>query len=293
MPLILAVIYNDACGLEKAAAVKNSGGKKQCVPKPAFSLNMAKESFSFPTVTDARTKAAWDAAKLNKDIIPLYKIEEYTAANTEEKKYEGRFDDYITDEAIKGTTYNHIIGDCSYEVIKSLRNAGYTRVFITLSDGTFTAQALEDGRIKGQPISNYEVGILNDSEIAGKPQNADITLKFEDHVKSILNPDFDLRTYEGVYDVELTEVSASATAIRFTAASGCSGSLIEAFEDGDFVVHDLAGAVQTVTFVPPTPQGVYELVGTTFTTGFTVSLDGVVDKVEKAYETVKPLSITV
>ena len=288
----MSVIINDACGLEAQAAVKNSGSKKQCVPKPAFALNMVKEDFSFLTPAAARTQVAWDVAKLNKDIIPLYKIEEFSASNTEEKKYEGRHQDYITDMAVKGTVYNHIIGDCSYETIKSLKGAGYTRMFVTLSDGTFTAVTLDDLKVKGQPIASYDVGILNDSEIGGKPQNADITVKFVEHTKSIYEPDFDLKEYEGIYDVDLVQVSASATSIKLKANAGCSGSSIDFLEDGDFVVTDLTGAVQSITFVPPA-NGVYELNGTAFATGFNVALDGVVDKVEKMFENDEPLVITV
>lgn len=288
----MAVIINDACGLEAKRAVRNSGSKNQCVPKPAYALNMAKEDFSFATVEASRTKADWDAAKLAKDIIPLYKIEEFSASNTEEQKYEGRHQDYITDQAVKGTVYNHIIGDCAYDVLKSLVGAGYTRMFITLSDGTFTAVTMDDMKVKGEPISTFEVGILNDSEIGGKPQNADITVKFIDHIKSIIKPDFDLKEYEGVFDVDLTQVAATSTSIRFKATAGCSGAEVNLLEDGDFVVRDLTGAVQSVTFVPPV-NGVYELTGTGFQTGYTVETDGVVDKVEKMFESVEVLVITV
>lgn len=293
MPLILAVILSDICGAEVAANVKNSGGKKQCVPKPAFCLNFAKEDFAFETAADARTKVAWDTAKESKDIIPLYLIEEFAAANTEQQMFEGRHQDYITDEAVKGTTYNHIISDCSYEVIKSLKDAGYTRLFITLSDGKFTCEAQEDGSIKGEPISSYDVGILNDSEIGGKPQNADITVKFKDHAKSVLEPDFDLKQYEGIYDVDVVQVSASATEIKVKVIPHCGGSSIKSFEDGDFEVRDLTGAVESITFTPPDADGVYPLTGTDFATGFTVGLKGVVVQTEAMYESPEPLKITV
>ena len=75
MPLILAVIISDICGEDKVTNVRNSGSKKQCVPKPAFCLNFAKEDFAFATATASRTKVAWDAAKENNEpfLIALMK----------------------------------------------------------------------------------------------------------------------------------------------------------------------------------------------------------------------------
>lgn len=276
-------IINDICGNEETVVVKNSGSKDQCPPKPAFVLNMAKEEAEFATAAEARTKVKWDEYKASKAIIPLYKIEEFSASNTEEQKYEGRHEDFVTDQAVKGTIYNHILGDCSYEVVKSLKNAGYTRVFIGLSDGTFTCEAQEDGKIKGQPILSYDVGILNDSEIGGKPQNADITLKFEEHAKSILKPDFDLKKYEGVYDVNLTVTEWSPTSIKFKVTPKCSNRDIVGLQSGNVVVNNASDEAQSVSFVDAV-DGVYEVTGTGFTDGFTIDLSGIISLTDMMIE---------
>lgn len=286
------IVMNDACG-DKATNVLNSGGKKQCVPKPVDSLIMAKEDFRFATYEAAKLKTNWDTAKANKDIIPLYLVEEFTADNTEEQVYEGRHRDYVTDEAIKGTIYNHIIGDCSYEVLKSLRNSGYTRVFRVTSDGAFHAQILADGKVAGEPISSYNVGILNDSEIGGKPQNADITVKFKDYVKSTIMPDFDIKNYEGVYEVILEQVSASASSIKFKALTGCGSELITTLEDSDLKFLDNTDSAASATFVPADEDGIYEYTGTGFASGYSVATDGVVDKVDISYESSNPLIIEI
>lgn len=282
----------DNCG-DIAVNVLNSGGKKQCVPKPVDSLVMAKEDFRFDDYDAAKLQTNWDTALEKKDIIPLYLIEEFEANNTEEQVYEGRHRDYQTDPAVKGVNYNHIIGDCSYEVLKSLRNSGYTRVFRVTSDGSFMAQIMPDGKVAGEPISSYSVGILNDSEIGGKPQNADITIKFKDYTKSTITPDFDLKNYEGIYEVVFVQVSATASSIKFKAVTDCGTMAITNLEDADVKLLDAQGNPESGTFVVADADGVYEYTGTGFASGLQITTDGVVDKTDIYYENTNPLIIEV
>ena len=286
-------IINDICG-EESTTVLNSGAKKQCVPKPAYALVLARKDFVFNNASDSRTKTAWDSAKANKDIVPLYNIEEINPNNTEEKKYEGRNEDYITDEAVKGVDYNHIIGDCAYEVLKSYKNSEYTKVFRVLSDGTFHAERQSDGKIKGEPLSSYNVGTLIESIPGGKPQNADISLKFKSYKKSTIKPDFDLKKYEGIYDVNLIQVSASSTSIKFKAISGCAGgNTVDSLTLNDFIVKDASGTVVAANSLVPPNDGVYELTGTGFANNFTVELNGVIQQTFVMFEGINSLTVSI
>lgn len=287
------MIINEVCGGNENSAPKNTGTKNQCTPKPVIESILAKETFSFADLATMKTRAAWDAALAAKNIAPIYKVEEIAANNTEAKKYEGRFKDVTLKEAIKGVNYSHLLSDCSHATLKSYEGSEYTRIFRVCEDGTVHCEVMDDGKIMGEPLSSYNVGELIEST-DDKPQNAEIQLKFKEYSKSTIELDFDIIDYEGIYDVTLTVAAATATSIKVSATAGCNNTSVTSFEDGDFVVKDGAGAVQSVTFVPfDTAEGVYELTGTGFATGFTVELNDVVAQSTIMYEGVAPVAITV
>lgn len=287
------MIINEVCRSTETSAPKNTGTKNQCTPKPVIESILAKETFSFATLAAMKTRAAWDAALQAKEIAPIYKVEEIAANNTEAKKYEGRFADVTLKEAIKGVNYVHLLSDCSHATLKSYEGSDYTRIFRVCEDGTVHCEVMDDGTIKGEPLSSYNVGELIETT-DDKPQNAEIQLKFKEYSKSTVKLDFDIIDYEGIYDVTIEVESASATSIKVATTSGCNNSQVTSFEDGDFVVKDGSGAVQSVTFVPfDTVEGVYELTGVGFATGFTVELNGVVVQSAIMYEGVAPVAITV
>lgn len=276
-------LVSDICGSE-TSKVLNTGGKKQCPPKPTETLFVSKEDFAFANADASRLGASWKTAISNKDILPLYKVEEFSDNNTDQKKYEGRFEDYVSEDAVKGTNYNSILGDCSYEALKSIEGSDYTRLFIGLTDGTFRAETLEDGKIAGLPLSSYSVGILTDSAIDGKPQNADIQVKFKDFVGSTIKPtDFDINDLEGIFDATLTVVGTpTSTEIIVKATVGCSSNPVNGLLLADFKLLQANGTTQTISAVSEA-DGVYTLTGTGFVTG-TLETNGVVKQTNAMYE---------
>ena len=100
---------------------------------------------------------------------------------------------------------------------------------------------------------------------------------------------------EGIFDVQLAQVSATATTIKFTASAGCSGggALVTSLIAANIVVKNAAGAIQTVSFVTADANGVYTLTGTGFANGHTVSLNGVVAQTTIMYESPEPLVVTI
>ena len=108
-----------------------------------------------------------------------------------------------------------------------------------------------------------------------------------------MKPTWDTTDVPGIFDVNLELVSATSTSIKFKALSGCGSDPLTYLVGGDIVLRDVAGAVQSPTFIAADANGIYELSGTSFATGFTVDLDGVVVKTEYMYEAESPLTITV
>jgi hypothetical protein len=292
MNILILSIVSDNCGNE-ATPTLNTGGKKQCLPKPVQSYALARNTFEFASTTAARTKAAWDTAKQAKDIVIFWDVEEFAQANTEPTKKEGRFNDYPLKDGVRGLNLTHYLGDCPYNALESYDNSGeYTKMFRILTDGTFTADVQDDGKVKGENIKNFSVGVLNDATDE-TPQNAVVAVKFSQQTKSVLKPEFDLINYEGIYNVQFEENPAnSATSLKFRTLSGCSGSKITSFVEANIVLRNASGVVvEPDTFVAADADGYYTLTGTGFTNGYTIELDGVVTQTGIMYDA--PVKLTI
>lgn len=286
----MSVIINETCGGDNSTT-KNTGGKKQCLEGAVRTYVLSKSNFKFDSLADAKSKTKWDEAKSNKDVVVFYDIEELEPNNTEVQIKNGRYSDYKIKDAIKGVNYTHYLSTCSHEAVKSYENSDYTKVFRITDNNELLCEANQDGSIQGEPLKSIIVGIREDAPADGVPSTK-IQLKFDSYVLSIIEPEFDLTDYEGIYDVNLTLISASTTSIKVKASTACSGSEVDSLVTANFIIRDGAGAVQSVSFVPPV-DGVYEFTGTGFTTGFTVELNGVIAQTEIMYEGEFPLSITV
>lgn len=290
-PIILAVIINEVCGNETSQP-KNIGGKKQCLEAPVNSYALAKEGFSFDSVSDAKDIEKWKTAIQEKNIVPFPFVEAIEANNTEASIKNGRFKDYTLKEAVRGSTYRQDLAICTHAAVKSYENSDYTRIFRLTGDNEITAEIQDDGTVKGEALSSFIVGIRNEATDADVPFT-NVQLKYAQDAFSILKADFDVNDLEGIYDVNLSQVSATATSIKIKAVTGCSGSNVDGLTDADFVVKDATGAVDdSLSFVPPV-DGVYEFTGTDIANGYTVELNGVVAQAEISYETPEPLTITI
>lgn len=276
----------------------NTGTKEECflgvTTKYAVSPDV---NFAFDSLEDIKDLDQWNTAIAEKEIYPLSDAEEYAIADTEDTFFEGLRKQYKTANGKKIRTFRTIVGLCTYRALRRF-NDKTVRVFEFTEDAGIKAVRDADGKFKGQKVT-IQVGKLQDT-ISGTPQSAIVTVTYTDENEYIENGanlrlegwgDQDLF---GIFDVNLVQVSASATSIKFKVLAGCGTghepvtSLIAA----NVVVKDGAGATQTVSFVTPDNDGVYEVTGTDFANGFTVELDGVVTVGGTSYEAVEPLVVS-
>lgn len=278
---------------------KNTGAKEQCLvgitTKYAFAPD---KTFEFETVADAKNITKWNEAIAAKNIIPLYDVEEYAIADTEATYFEGLNTRYQTAPAKKVRTFRSILGLCSYAALYSYNNKE-GRVFEFTQDGAIKAVSTSTDGITGQK-ARIEVGELLDA-VSGTPQSAVVTVNYTDPEEYKVNgaqlrpENWNGSDIYGIFDIDLVQVSASSTSIKFKAIAGCAGGdeLIETFESGNVEVRNTSGSLVTATFVDADEDGVYEVTGTAFATGFKVSLTGVVTVGDTSYESPEPLVITV
>lgn len=285
-------MINEACGKE-ATQILNIGAKDQCLEAPVKTFALARDGFAFASIADSKTRAAWETAIENKDVVIFPYVEAITPNNTEPVIKEGRYKDYILKDGVSGSTYRMDLAICTYVAVKSYERTEYTRIF-RISDGDeFTCEVLDDGKVKGQALANFLVGPRNEATDDDVPF-VEIGLKYKSDAHDILKAEFDLSEMEGVYDVEfLLQGAATTTSVRFLAREGCSSSNFRNLTTADVKMYEADGTPKTATFVPADANGVYEFTGTGFATGYYISTDGVINHVDIFLESPKPLVITI
>lgn len=276
------------------AQTLNTGAKEQCLTAPVVRHALASTSQEFATASAAKDLANWRTAEANKEIIPLFEIETLAIADTEDTFYEGR-KRYKTKNGKKIRTFECHVGACSHRALASYHGKKM-RVY-EFTDAQEIKACTPDGtKVRGQLVT-IEVGKMVDATDE-KPQYTPVTLTYEDYKEFengpvVLKPTWSHIELQGVFDIDLALVSASATSIKFKASAGCSGDdVVKVFENADVVLLDGTGAAHAHSFVAADENGVYELTGTGFANGFTVNLDGVVQKTEATYESTGALTVS-
>lgn len=293
-PLILIVI-NELCGSD-AVTPKNTGTSgAECIEGVLEKQFVARTGFSFATVTAFKTKSAWITAIENKDIVPLFAARVVTNANTEPTVYTTGDFSYQTSPGAKIITYENYLGFCSYSALVSYENSEYTQVFDYNSDGSFVGVYQEDGSVKGQDIK-LTVGIRQNT-VLDKPSTTLVTtnyLNFKQIINNavVIKPIFG-QDLKGIFDVQLEQVSATATTIKFKAILECGKRPLNSLESGDILVKSALGVTKTFSFVSADDDNVYILTGTGFVSGDTVEIDGVIVQGDIMYEGDAKLKIVV
>lgn len=282
----------------KSGGVRNTGALEQCLEALTIRTAVALPGFKFDSLADAKDKTKWEAAIAAKQLFPLYEAEELTSANTEDTVFEGRSRQYVTADGKKITTYSSFLGFCSHRALKSFDKKDMVLFEFTEAKGIIGVHQA-DGSITGQSV------VLNIGKrlpaTADRPPSTLVTINYKDsdeleeNAAHFFPVDWNPIDIQGIFDVYFTQVSASATEIKFTATAGCAGgdTLLTSLESTDVELLDENGDPHVFSFVEADSNGVYTLTGTGFADGFTLSTDGVVTKVESIYESPNPLVIQV
>jgi len=296
-PFLCMAIINELCGSDTSKPKNTGFSGKQCLEGLMEKVAVARDGFSFDSLADFKDKDKWLEAIANKDIVPLFDAYVVTPANTDATQYTvGNFS-FETASAVKITTFESYLGFCSHAALKSYANSEYTQVFEFNNDGSILGVGNEDGSVKGQDLKDLNVGIRTIAT-SDKPATTLVRLTYKDYNQLednavVIKPSWSPADIDGIFDVELEFVSATATTIKFKATRECGHAPVLVLTTADVVVKNASGVVQTTSFVGADANGVYTLTGTAFATGYTVEIDGVVTVVDTLYEGVEPMPITV
>lgn len=285
--------YIEICG-GAANPQKNTGYRDNCIETKLL-IPVLSNGFEFASVTDFKTVASWRAAIAAKSIVPLFPVYELADASTEDTKFESGNFSKVTSKGVEVINFECYLSVAAYAALKSYEELGnYGELFEFNEELDYSGIYAVDGvKVKGRKIKAMSVTRIRATKDKVPYVKGSITFADKDDVLGavIVKSDLDDGHLEGIFDVGLQLISASATSIKFTAKAG--NSFVTSLVSGDVVVKDAAGAVVAVSFVAPGVDNVYEVTGTGFATGFTVTLDGVVVQTTIMYENPVPLAITV
>lgn len=272
---------------------KNTGANEQCLEGVVVRHTLATNDQEFATVESAKTLADWKTDINLKKLIPLYEIEELAIGDTEDTFFEGN-SKYKTKNGKKIRTFNCFIGLCSHNALKSY-NGKKLRVYEHTDAQEIKGTTPDGTKVKGQLVT-ITVGKRIDA-MPDKPAHTPVTLEYADYNEFedsgvILKPTWSQIELNGIFDVTLALVSASATSIKFTVDAGCAGDAVSSLETANITLKTALGAAVTHSFVAADSDGVYELTGTGFVNGLVVDLNGVVAQTEASYESTAALTVS-
>lgn len=288
----------EICG-DGEKSPKNTGFKEQCI-ESKLQIPVLSNGYEFANVEAFKTVAAWKAAIKAKSLVPLFEIYELADASTEDTKFESGNFSKVTAKGVEKITFECYISICAYAALKSYENSGsYGELFEFNEDGDYSGVFASDGvKVKGRKITSLKVTRIRATKDKVPYVKGEITFADKDDVldQVIVKSDLTDGDLEGIFDVTLKQVSASATSIKFTASAGCNGGGVKVTSllAADLSLLEADGTAHAIgALVPADADGVFEITGTGFETDFTLGLDGVVEKTTIMYETPEVLTITV
>jgi len=291
---ILLPIFIDSCSSETSAQL-NTGSVKECLEGLTTKLYLALNSQRFDTVDAFKDQAIWDAAILDKSIVPLFDVYEVASDNTDAVKYETGNFVYTTKKEIKKMVAESYLSICSHRALKSYENSDYTQVYEATDKGEILGVYDDDGvRVKGQDMSDFDVHI-RERPTNDKPAFSMITVTFRDFEEFenngiVVKPSWDPNTLNGIFELQLKILTTSDTEITFSALSSCGNNYYNELSDTDMLLLDAASSPQSIVSMT-NANNIYTATGVALVTG-TLATDGVVTINENNVES-QPAAVTI
>ena len=229
----------------------------QCLEAVTVLYILAKEGQEFDSVDDFGNKTKWETLVQDETVVPLFELYEFANANTDATFYESRNFKKQTSKATKVFEAEVYLSLCAHGLLKSFEGSGYTRLYEVTEDGYIIGVMQPGGKVKGQRIKDFNVGIRNNATVDKVP-NTKITVVFQDYEELeknpvMVEPNFDpLLDLEGVAQVKVV-ILDNVTATGFTAAiyNSCSGEPIYGLQKTDAVIRQSDGSEVAITGLDP------------------------------------------
>jgi len=251
---------------------------------PDIRFFLAESSFT-GTAAQLKTKAFWDAGIIAKTVIPFPLATEIEGQNVEAAYFEASSGaTFKTKDEKRKTMYTFIENIVVHSGMKSHADRTWNVWFYT-EKGYLRCHTKDADSYEGLKLSNFFVNAQTTQNFSD-PSMTPVIMEFNDVDDwdmefGVLQPDFDMKDLEGVFQASAVVNSATSltgtltvnTAITVKGTNAALSGLLL----GDFELKDASGVVVTIDSATETgTTGVYAIVATDAAVTGTISLLDVV-----------------
>ncbi|CAM1370309.1 conserved hypothetical protein [Tenacibaculum litopenaei] len=273
---------------------KNTGFKRQAL-ESKLRIPVLSNGFAFASVADFENRDKFREAIGAKSLVPLFEVHELADASTEDKKFESGSFSKVIENGVEKITFECYISIPAFNALQSYEESEYNELFEYNQDGDYSGVYDTDGvKVRGRKITSINVTRLRATKEKVPYVKGEIVFDSKTDVERavVTKSNLTKEDLEGIFDVELKQIHASATSIVFKAYS--EGALVKDLDTKKIFLNNTSGKnlrPNGITFEPS--NGTYEIKGTGFASGFTVGMLGVDIKPNIMFEVVDLLKIEV
>lgn len=269
----LCTASGELLGTGRGTCAKSLGGD--------IKFFLADSSFT-GTSAQLKTKAYWTAAIAAGTVIPFPKVMEIEPQNVEAAYYEAPSgDSFKTKNETRKTMFKFIENIVTHSGMKSYSDRSWYVWYYT-KNGYLRGHTIDTDSYQGLLSSNFYVNAQETATFDAVEQTPVIIE--QDNVDdwdmefAVIQPDFDMRDLEGVFQTRLTVLSATQLTGTLTVnvkleVEG-SNSALTGVLPADFKLVDESGVTVTVDSAAESPSGTYAVVATDDATAGTIALNG-------------------
>lgn len=251
---------------------------------PDVKFFLADESFD-GTAAQLRTRAYWEAAIIAKTVIPFPRVQEIEPQDVEAAYFESAAGStFLVKEEVRKTMFQFIENIVVHSGMKSYANRSWNIWYYT-EKGYLRCHTKGVDSYEGLKASRFYVNAQTTQNFSD-PSHTPIIIEQNDvddwdKEFAVIQPEFDMKELEGVFQVDLVVNSASTTGtvltINITTTVKGSNAVLSGLVVANIEWKDESGVVVTVDSVVETGStGVYVVTVTDNATNGTIGLDSVI-----------------
>ena len=251
---------------------------------PDVKFFLAESSFT-GTAAQLKTKAYWDAAIIAKTVIPFPAVQEIEPQDVEATYFESAAGStFLVKEEVRKTMFQFIESIVVHSGMKSHANRSWNIWYYT-EKGYLRCHTTGVDSYEGLKASRFYVNAQTTQNFSD-PSHTPILIEQNDvddwdMEYGVIQPDFDMKDLEGVFQTNVVVASADQTTGTLTVTVNMTVKGTNAVLSGlvlaDFELKDASGVVVTIDSATETgTTGVYVIVATDAAVAGTIGLDDVV-----------------
>ena len=234
------------------------------------------------TAAQLKTKAYWTAAIKAGTVIPFPEVMEIEPQNVEAAYYESPSgSSFKMKNEKRKTMFKFVENIVTHSGLKSHSDRSWYVWFYT-KNGYLRCHNIASDSFQGLLMSNFFVNAQETATFDAVEQTPVICEHNDvddwDMEFGVIQPDFDMKDLEGVFQTQATFISGTQTTgtltVNISVSVEGSNSALSGLLAADFLLKDESGITVTVDSATESPSGTYAIVATDDATTGTIALSG-------------------